>query len=63
MADLADAFEQHLKSLSDDEWSELVARVRPTKDGPDGEPPRLATGAGGRAEAQRRRQRNEAGRR
>lgn len=28
MADLAEAFEQHLKSLSDSEWDALVARVR-----------------------------------
>jgi hypothetical protein len=28
MADLAEAFEQHLRSLSDSDWDALVARVR-----------------------------------
>ncbi len=46
MADLAEAFEQHLKSLSDQEWEALTERVRP-KSNP-------SKGAGGRAEAQRR---------
>jgi hypothetical protein len=34
MADLAEAFEQHLKSLSDEDWDSLVTRVRPPKSPP-----------------------------
>lgn len=29
MGDIAEAFEQHLRSLSDTEWSALVDKVRP----------------------------------
>lgn len=28
MADIAEAFEQHLRSLTDDEWTALTQRVR-----------------------------------
>ncbi|MCV7285352.1 hypothetical protein H7J87_08425 [Mycolicibacterium wolinskyi] len=33
MADIAEAFEQHLRSLSDDEWKALVSRVRKQQPG------------------------------
>ncbi|VBA43955.1 hypothetical protein LAUMK136_05361 [Mycobacterium attenuatum] len=29
MGDIAEAFEQHLRSLSDNDWNALVAKVRP----------------------------------
>ena len=35
MADLAEAFEQHLRSLSEGEWDSLVARVRAPKSSPE----------------------------
>lgn len=55
MADIAEAFEQHLRSLSDDEWTELEGRVRDRK-APGGEAatPTGPNSAAGRAEAQRR---------
>ncbi|QFS91523.1 hypothetical protein FIV07_12210 [Mycobacterium sp. THAF192] len=40
MAELAEAFEQHLRSLSDDEWNALASRVRTPKTPPA--PPPLA---------------------
>ena len=48
MGELAEAFEEHLRSLTDDEWNALATRVRT----PQGEP---QPGQGGRAEADRRR--------
>lgn len=55
MANLAEAFEQHLRSLSDSDWDALVGRVRPPKASPEpGEPRWTAPGSGGRAEAERR---------
>ncbi|MDM2643329.1 hypothetical protein PP633_01700 [Mycobacteroides abscessus] len=47
MADIADAFKQHLSSLNEQEWSALVAEVR-------GKESSTVPGAGGKAAAQRR---------
>ncbi|MEU9805592.1 hypothetical protein [Mycobacterium sp. NPDC050853] len=49
MADIADAFKQHLSSLSEQEWSALVAEVRAPEDSRAGGP-----GADGKAAAKRR---------
>lgn len=38
MGDIASAFEEHLRSLSDTEWNALVQRVRPSASEPN---PRL----------------------
>ena len=46
MGDIAEAFEQHLKSLSDEDWTKLVQRVRPSK--------QVAPGDAGRAAADKR---------
>lgn len=35
MGDIAEAFEQHLASLPDEDWNALVARVRPPKPQPN----------------------------
>lgn len=53
MADLAEAFEQHLRSLSDTEWEALTKRVRSS---PSDAPQDRGTGASaaGLAEAKRR---------
>lgn len=53
MPDLAEAFEQHLRSLSDDEWTALVARVRPD-DHDDAGQPKGSKSKSGLAEARRR---------
>lgn len=62
MGDIAEAFRDHLRSLSDSEWDALVAEVRPSK--PSASPPlpnevtqseRIGTGRNeGLAEARRR---------
>ncbi|WP_322857762.1 hypothetical protein [Mycobacterium shigaense] len=49
MGDIAEAFEQHLRSLSDDDWNALVTRVRT-----DDTKPSTSPGDAGRAEATRR---------
>ena len=63
MGDIAEAFKQHLSSLSDDDWNKLVAEVRPPQPAPSGAPlpneteqaQRIGTGRNeGLAEAKRR---------
>jgi hypothetical protein len=58
MGDIAEAFEQHLRSLSDEQWNSLVARVRPVPppagDGSSGEAERQHPGDSARAAAAKR---------
>ncbi|WP_205874442.1 hypothetical protein [Mycobacterium camsae] len=52
MGDIAEAFEQHLRSLSDTDWNALVERVR-TPANPSGdqqEPPPQSADSGGAPE-------------
>jgi hypothetical protein len=50
VGNIAEAFEQHLRSLTDAEWSALVKRVRPPSDAPQATTSEVLAGGSNRTE-------------